>query len=1599
MNPNSELVKSIKKFFSRQRSKSRIKEQSLWLLRALIITRRQPEWVNAGFVLPTVAMVSLVVVLLTVAILFRSFERSKNASNVRVNEAVMNAAAPAIDRARAKLDALFSDPTLPRGTPTDSALYDALKRDKYRLGDETRLKLAYDLDADNTTETSSVLENDETVKTGWKFAVDTDNNGLNDSYTLYGIYFRSPPRNSNGLFSRERTPLDARTPPMDNGLTNSQCATASGSASLVGSSSWFKLQSGNLGKSFFVYTVNVPITQSEFNGLANQTGFEPYKGNKGFVALEFQQDRTRIPLPYNAVWFENDLEIITGSTALDLNGRIHTNGNLLVGVTVNSGSMTLRQVSSKTSCFYNQENGQISVGGNVGNGSLAQTSVKDVTVDLYRGFGQGITTDAINATNKSTNSTGGAQIGFNDAAYNQRIAVMKTSAIAQCSTCTSATTTSELKTAVAGSSYPDEIKNNFKARVDDSDDISTASEIFEEEVEIYLRNRTRRVPFAEVADASGTGATTGFTAFSSANAIDPPASWREPVNSSNELTGATTISLDTSQLKALFPDLQQQLGIQEYLGDRVLVGNNLPAKWLQGTTYVGAEAKQMISSRKWTDKDDDTAFDSNQRWRNTQIQAIADLGISGRNGFWEEKAAEAPTNPLDSIGGVRIVTGAGIYVDGSGTSDTTNGPFYGRDDYSFLPVPTDPTPSDSTDIPVWPDTMPMSSPGSTRKGDLLMRATAVYHYKIDSGNDQEPIACVSSYYDPTNATTAKNKINVDGGYGVDTTNGKSNNGIVYAFPGRSNFSTNKALLERQANLKFPNGRWVNEPLKDALAKIGSGTTVPSSGLQLADYSAIDTALCAISILNGAAPETSLTNKPAHGAIKEAAFLDGREVKQVSLSSNPMDYNLDLEQRQPLEVRVTDIDLGSIASTAIDSTNEYLLPFSGIIYATRDDGLPDESVPRSNSEYKLLSPTDFVLDPSRRPNGIRLINGATLARAPGTNNNSYNAKEKGLILVSNLPAYIKGTFNLHRDSTTTTTEIEEFSETESSSNFYTRSTVNTKFACRINRSGCSTTQGQGDFWRPATIIADSMTLLSNGFVDGFRNEGDYDLNNNTGIELEANFNPGSSPNPSDQRRKNRLKNGFWENNFVTSANWQANAGDRFPNPNLGSYIFNGITPIQRRVDHSPMYVMEICRKDLVSDCQPNDWVVGFDANDDGALDNTEQGIKANQLGKAISDAGISDWNVIRARLGAGDTGNRLALVAADRRYPRRVAFARDDSNQLINTGSNLYKPIGIGCPLDTTGTAYANNGCSYGGTTENTNYGTLGNALWFRTTSSTTNPSTNPTYSNNNPLFYYPPIDADGNGSPDLDGQPLLVPVLQIHDANNTLPDPTSGNSVTLRADQINRLQEEFRSRWVRTSGTNTTYNATFVVGNSPSRPGELSAGLQNLVRFLETWRVSNTNTTVKISGSFIQLKRSAYSTAPIGHILSARQATNNNANTNTGANDNLSLFNYAVDSYPTPNGDGLLPFYSPPNRRWGFDVGLLSEQPDLFAQRFTLPPSGRPSEFFREVSRDDRWVQTLLCSGQASNQTGIPASGTTVTYSRAVPTEFRPSSCPTIPNN
>lgn len=145
---------------------------------------------------------------------------------------------------------------------------------------------------------------------------------------------------------------------------------------------------------------------------------------------------------------------------------------------------------------------------------------------------------------------------------------------------------------------------------------------------------------------------------------------------------------------------------------------------------------------------------------------------------------------------------------------------------------------------------------------------------------------------------------------------------------------------------------------------------------------------------------------------------------------------------------------------------------------------------------------------------------------------------------------------------------------------------------------------------------------------------------------------------------------------------------------------------------------------------------------------------------------------------------------------------------------------------------------------------------------------------------------------------------------------------------------------------------------------------------MERWN----NITVNIKGSFIQLRRSAYATGPFSPIRSA-----SNPPTTSSNNGSLSIFNYPNTFYPSGGGGNTLTFYDAPTRQWGFDVALLTQPPDLFAQRFTQQSTTAPDEFFRQVGKDDPWVQNLLCAAQGSGTAYTAAIG-----------DQRPSSCPAL---
>jgi hypothetical protein len=1679
----------------------------------------------AGFVLPTVTMVLLVVILLTVAITLRSFDRANTARNVRVNQQVLAAATPALDRAKAKIQFMLrEDPQRPTSTPSDAELYrimsfDGLnggppEPDLYTFGDEERLILRADLDGrgidlDDPKDPLVIgLRDNEAINTAWRYAVDTNNNGAVDTYTLYGIYFRTPQRDVSGNFLRARKPLEARTPPMSiTGLLRPECAAAAGtSASLVGNSGWYKVDA-RLKKSFFVYTVNVPITE---NPPANG---EIFQGTPSISALEYQQDQSRIPLSNNAVVYKDDLDISPG-VPLNLNGRMVTNSNLLVSSLSGDNGIKLHLVSNKNSCFYDQENSKIVVAGNVVNGNSDNATPRPVEVHLFKKNGQD-TSPVINTTNQSVIAGNNSlQVLYNTNAYANRIAMLVASQIA-----------ADPNNDPNSNSDPISVKQAMRPPL---------SQTREQALQAYFEERTRKVPFAEAPlGTTGVGSynsTSSRPIQGSGDTLRPIEDWILPtVGTATAGTidgkGRTELTLVANGLKATNPLKPSPPPEEDLLGDRVVAGNNLPAQRWDGSKFIGSE--QTVDGQTPWDGGDATP-----RTRSPQVTPLPDVGATDRDGYWEKAAAQIPKTAVDGIGGLRVVTSAGVYervnsflppplwddptnpaVEGLPTyNDPATGipeafpivwpdsmpmsPVLGvqrvynngtadavaaaANNWAALPLTNPdamvPTPLPANENPAWGNTIDPNTP-KYAKGDLRMRATAVYHYAKGGGYDAtvatptydsvRPIACISSYYDPSTAVTARNidtLPDVSGllpSGGIPTTGRSkavgSNNGVVYPPPADRTLSepaavpvngllggTNPNDLQRQANYVFPDGRFANGPLREALLKAPDARN-------LADKAAIDSTVCALQILDAPTSHAEVDGIK-HGAIQEVAFLNAREVKAIERDdlstpvdetftlSSPFDsprtigsqaawlkgnYNLALEDREPLEIRATQLNINQLRTIPITQsttgpTPEWLLPSSGIVFASRDDALPDRS-DRSRlstdpsrpgideNTSKLVSPTDSLLDPTRKPNGIVLVEGDQLFRgtAPVTTSVTDVVKEKGLTLVSNLPVYTKGNFNPHGNfapNTTTFTEIEEFQTlldkpvppTDAGwGNFYTRpAALNSSFACRQGdpRLSCG-----GDFWRQANVLADSVTVLSENYRFGFRNEGDFDLRNNAGSAVIPWWdvdNSGSiDPSEIATLKSARLSNGFFTNNFVTnglsSGTFNADGSglippDTLPSvPRLGdndyvsapptiinadevrdsSYFNNFATPVQRR-GNFPQYLMEVCVKLPVAACGPNDWFI----NPQGA------GIKASDTTSSIGQTYTQATSLTDAsNFKAGTTV--YPPVPELQRFPRRVAFKRSFivGSTLDDLPAGDPQPIGID-----------------GATVSDAAATAVDNSLWFGMTNGPGNLNYDTGVS---PYLLNTTAGAiDGNGlelpqaAEDSKVQPLLLPVLQIQtvvDADGVrTQSPPAGTGTT----SIARY-----SRWMPPAVT-TSQNMIVGTGDTPSRQltstsGDFNGGLQNLPRFLENWNKTVAATST-IKGSFIQLNRSAYNTAPYLPILNAVPP---NVPTPVAPNPPdpaiKSLF-FATglptpeNRYRTDNGGGRIPSFTPPGRNWGYDVGILSQSPDLFTQRFTAPPTAtQPAEYFREVPRNDEWVTTLLC-------------GKTTQGVKAVSDTYRGTNCP-----
>ncbi|HEY9737310.1 MAG TPA: hormogonium polysaccharide biosynthesis protein HpsA, partial [Trichocoleus sp.] len=327
------------------------------MLRALMISNRPDRLGRAGFVLPTTILLLLVVTLSAGALTYRAFSRSDQAIALREQKVITNAATPAVDRAKAKIEYLFQrDERIPGGLPSSDVLAAlmiapgvdldpsptsvnfgvvAKSEDIYTLPDETRMD----------------INNDGVLDNAWFFRSDLNGDGTadDDEVIAYSVLMddeavvpgtTTTKRVTDAEDTNKARALVTRTGPVSTSRLTNKCRAArapEGGWQIVNSSR------DTLQKNF---QVNAFVLNRGAGSDVNRT----------VQTLEFQQSREAARGSKWGAWFRYDLEVFPGPV-FKWNGAMHAASNLFV-----QDNFKGYMVSSNDSCIYSDTASEITLG-------------------------------------------------------------------------------------------------------------------------------------------------------------------------------------------------------------------------------------------------------------------------------------------------------------------------------------------------------------------------------------------------------------------------------------------------------------------------------------------------------------------------------------------------------------------------------------------------------------------------------------------------------------------------------------------------------------------------------------------------------------------------------------------------------------------------------------------------------------------------------------------------------------------------------------------------------------------------------------------------------------------------------------------------------------------------------------------------------------------------------------------------------------------------------------------------------------------------------------------------------------------------------------
>ncbi|PZV06159.1 MAG: hypothetical protein DCF32_10355 [Leptolyngbya sp.] len=301
---------------------------------------------RSGFVLPTTVLLVIMVVLTATALTYRSFTRSDIAISQREQQVIANAATPALDRARAKIEFLFKkDTRYTSGLPTGDFLASMMLDLPYQSGLATLPNDPFTLPG----ETRLDINNDDTPDNAWSFVSDANGETIVYSILVDDQATPTDPRATTGanlqsvtspVTQAKANALITRTGPQATTQATTICSNARAEKG------WQVVSNGSTSALQKNFQINVFVPNAN-------------NANRTVEAFEFQQSRIANRGNKWAAWFRYDLEIYPGAP-FTINGAMHTDSSLMA--TGGGSSLTSYKISSHRSCVYSKEASEITVG-------------------------------------------------------------------------------------------------------------------------------------------------------------------------------------------------------------------------------------------------------------------------------------------------------------------------------------------------------------------------------------------------------------------------------------------------------------------------------------------------------------------------------------------------------------------------------------------------------------------------------------------------------------------------------------------------------------------------------------------------------------------------------------------------------------------------------------------------------------------------------------------------------------------------------------------------------------------------------------------------------------------------------------------------------------------------------------------------------------------------------------------------------------------------------------------------------------------------------------------------------------------------------------